>query len=76
MYSPSHDYLYKYIGYFKPFVNIVHKKIYTVKQSFCDFCNILNSQNIAGNIANEQYQKKLMVSWSGDIELNPGPVFL
>jgi hypothetical protein len=26
------------------------------------------------NIANEQYQRKLMVS--GDIELNPGPVFL
>jgi hypothetical protein len=32
------------IGYFQPFVNIVHKKIYTVKKSFCDFCNILNSQ--------------------------------
>jgi hypothetical protein len=59
----------------KPFVNIdiVHKKIYTVKQSFCDFCNILNSENIAGNIANEQYHKKIM--FSGDIELTPGSVF-
>ena len=46
--------------------------IYTVKQSLC---NILNSQNIAGNIfANEQYYRKLM--FSGDIELNPGSVFL
>ena len=55
------------------FVNIVHKKIYTVTQSFFDFCNILNSQNIAGNIANEQYQTKLM--FSGDNEfINPGPV--
>ena len=46
--------------------------IYTVKQSLC---NILNSRNIAGNIfANEQYHRKLM--FSGDIELNPGPVFL
>jgi hypothetical protein len=30
-------------------------------------------QNIAGNIADEQYHRKLMFS---DIELNPGPVFL
>jgi hypothetical protein len=46
--------------------------IYTVKQSLC---NILNSQNIAGNIfANEQYYRKLM--FSGDIELNPRSVFL
>ena len=38
-------------------------------------CNILNSQNIAGNIfVNEQCHRKLM--FSGDIELNPGPVFL
>ena len=29
---------------------------------------------LAGNIANEQYQRKLM--FSGDIELYPGPVFL
>jgi hypothetical protein len=30
---------------------------------------------MAGNIfANEQYHRKLM--FSGDIELNPGPVFL
>jgi hypothetical protein len=40
---------------------------------------INNSQNIAGNIfgnifANEQCHRKLM--FSGDIELNPGPVFL
>jgi hypothetical protein len=33
-------------------------------------CNILNSQNIAGNIfVNEQCHRKLM--FSGDIELNP-----
>jgi hypothetical protein len=42
-------------------------------------CNILNSQNIAGNIfVNESNNvtgmRKLM--FSGDIELNPGPVFL
>ena len=44
----------------------------TAKQSFC---NMLYSQNIAGNIANEQYyisQRALMLS--GDIELNPGPI--
>ena len=59
-------------GYFKPFVNLIlYNNIYTVKQSLC---NILNSQSIAGNIANEQYQRKLMLS--GGIELNPGPVFL
>ena len=46
--------------------------MYTAKISLC---NMLNSQNIAGNIANEQYhisQRTLMLS--GDIELNPGPV--
>ena len=40
-------------------------------------CNILNSQNIAGNImvlVNKQCNRKLM--FSGAIELNPGPVFL
>ena len=48
--------------------------IYTVKQSLC-CVNILNSQNIAGNIfVNEQCHRKLM--FSGDIELNPAPVFL
>ena len=36
--------------------------INTVKTTFCDFCNILNSENIAGNIANEQYQRKLLDS--------------
>jgi hypothetical protein len=47
--------------------------IYTVKQSLC--INILNSQNMLGNIfANEQFHRKLM--FSGDIELNPGSVFL
>ena len=57
-------------GYFKPCVNINMKN--TAKQSLC---NMFNSQNIAGNIANEQYhisQRALMLS--GDIELNPGPV--
>ena len=56
-------------GYFKPCVNI---NIKTAKQSLC---NMFYSQNIAGNIANEQYhisQRALMLS--GDIELNPGPV--
>ena len=46
--------------------------MYTAKQSLC---NMFYSQNIAGNIANEQYQisqRALMLS--GDIELNPGPV--
>jgi hypothetical protein len=48
--------------------------IYTVKQSLC--INILNSQNMLGNIfANEHlFHRKLM--FSGDIELNPGSVFL
>ena len=47
--------------------------IYTVKRSLC--INILNSQNMLGNIfANEKFHKKLM--FSGDIELNPGSVFL
>ena len=49
--------------------------IYTVKQSLC--INILNSQNMLGNIfanVNEQFHRKLM--FSGDIELNPGSVFL
>jgi hypothetical protein len=43
----------------------------TAKESLC---NMLNSQNIAGNIANEQYhisQRTLMLS--RDIEFNPGP---
>ena len=56
-------------GYFKPCVNI---NMTTAKQSLC---NMFYSQNIAGNIANEQYhisQRALMLS--GDIELNPGPV--
>ena len=56
-------------GYFKPCVNI---NMTTAKQSLC---NVFYSQNIAGNIANEQYhisQRALMLS--GDIELNPGPV--
>ena len=59
-------------GYFKPCVNLVPKNMYTAKQSLC---NMLNSQNIAGNFANEQYhisQRALMLS--GDIEINPGPV--
>jgi hypothetical protein len=51
---------------------LIYTCIYAVKQSLC---TILNSQNIAGKyIANEQYHRKLMLS--GDIELNPGPVFL
>ena len=61
-------------GYFKPCVNLVHKNMYTAKQSLCNML-MLNSQNIAGNIANEQYhisQRTLMLS--GYIELNPGPV--
>ena len=49
--------------------SIVHKNIYTLKQSLC---NILNRQKIGGNIANEHYQSKLM--FSGDIDLNPGPI--
>ena len=56
-------------GYFKPCVNI---NMNTAKQSLC---NMFYSQNIAGNISNEQYhisQRALMLS--GDIELNPGPV--
>ena len=48
-----HIFIYNSYRYFKPFVNLVHKNIYTVNQSLC---NILNSQNIAGNIANERYQ--------------------
>jgi hypothetical protein len=56
---------------FAPPCNILPIYIYTVKQSLC---NILNSPNIASNIANELYHRKLM--FSGDIELNPGPVFL
>ena len=47
--------------------------IYTVKRSLC--INILNSQNMLGKIfANEKFHRKLM--FSGDIELNPGSVFL
>jgi hypothetical protein len=48
--------------------SIFHKNIYKVKQSLG---NILNRQNMGGNIANEHYQSKLMLS--GDIDLNPGP---
>jgi hypothetical protein len=49
--------------------------MYLYSKTIIVLCNILNSQNIAGNIfANEQYHMKLM--FSGDIELNPGPVFL
>jgi hypothetical protein len=45
----------------------------TVKRSLC--INILNNQNMLGNIfANEKFHRKLM--FSGDIELNPGSVFL
>jgi hypothetical protein len=48
---------------------LIHSKTIIV------LCNILNSQNIAGNIfVNEQCHRKLM--FSGDIELNPGRVFL
>jgi hypothetical protein len=53
-------------------MRLVNKNMCTAKQSLCD---MLNSQSIAGNIANEQYhisQRALMLS--GDIELNPGPV--
>ena len=49
-------------AYFKPCVNLVNKNTYTVKQSLC---NMFNSQNTAGNIANEQYhisQRALMLS--------------
>jgi hypothetical protein len=43
---------------------LIHSKTIIV------LCNILNSQNIAGNIfVNEQCHRKLM--FSGDIELNP-----
>jgi hypothetical protein len=59
-------------GYFKQCVNLVHKNMYMAKESLC---NMLNSQNTAGTIANEQYhisQRTLMLS--GDIELNPGPI--
>ena len=49
--------------------------IYLYSKTIIVLCNILNSQNIAGNIfVNEQCYRKLM--FSGDIELNPGPVFL
>jgi hypothetical protein len=49
--------------------------IYLYSKTIIVLCNILNSQNIAGNIfVNEQCHRKLM--FSGDIELNPGPVFL
>ena len=47
--------------------------MYLYSKTIIVLCNILNSQNIAGNIfVNEQCHKKLM--FSGDIELNPGPV--
>jgi hypothetical protein len=49
--------------------SLIHSKTIIV------LCNILNSQNIAGNIfVNEQRHRKIM--FSGGIELNPGPVFL
>jgi hypothetical protein len=49
--------------------------IYLYSKTIIVLCNILNSENIAGNIfVNEQCHKKLM--FSGDIELNPGRVFL
>ena len=49
--------------------------IYLYSKTVIVLCNILNSQNIAANIfVNEQCHRKLM--FSGDIELNPGPVFL
>jgi hypothetical protein len=49
--------------------------IYLYSKTIVVLCNILNSQNIAGNIfVNEQCHRKLM--FSRDIELNPGPVFL
>jgi hypothetical protein len=51
--------------------------IYLYSKTIIVLCilNILNSQNIAGNIfVNEQCRRKLM--FSGDIELNPAPVFL
>jgi hypothetical protein len=48
---------------------------YLYSKTIIVLCNILNSQNIAGNIfVNEQCHRKLM--FSGDIELNRGPVFL
>jgi hypothetical protein len=47
--------------------------IYLCSKTIIVLCNILNSKNIAGNIfVNEQCHRKLM--FSGDIELNPGPV--
>jgi hypothetical protein len=49
--------------------------IYLYSKTIIVLCNILNSQNIAGNIfVNEQCHRKLM--FSGGIELNPAPVFL
>jgi hypothetical protein len=44
--------------------------IYLYSKTIIVLCNILNSQNIAGNIYHNIYL------FSGDIELNPGPVFL
>jgi hypothetical protein len=55
--------------------------IYLWSKTVIVLCNILNSQNIAGNIVdnimvlfNKQCHRKLI--FSGAIELNPGPVFL
>jgi hypothetical protein len=49
--------------------------MYLYSKTIIVLCNILNNQNIAGNIfVNEQCHKKLM--FSGDIELNSGPAFL
>ena len=50
-----HIFLLIHLDIVKPFVNL-------------SLCNILNSQNIAGNIANKQYQRKLM--FSGDYNIS------
>jgi hypothetical protein len=42
--------------------------IYLYSKTIIVLCNILNSQNIAGSL--------FILMFSGDIELNPGPVFL
>jgi hypothetical protein len=50
---------------------------YFYSKTIIVLCNILNSQNIAGNIfVNEQCHCHRKLMFSGDIELNPGPVFL
>jgi hypothetical protein len=54
--------------------HIYYYIIYLYSKTIIVLCNILNNQNIAEIFVNEQCHRKLM--FSGDIELNPGLVFL